>query len=131
MRSAGEVRLSNCLIRNVRGSNGAGIRVKPSGGATRVFVSNCTIGQNRNGVVVEPGGANATVFLNSVVVDRNGGAGIQVDGPGAIVRVNNSTVTNNFVGLQSLKGGRLISFGNNAVAGNATDGLPTETIEPR
>lgn len=129
--SAGEVHISNCFIRNVRGSGGAGIEVKPTTSSTRVFVSNCTITQNRNGVIVDPlAPATASVFLDSLVVDKNAGAGIQA-GPGATIRLNNSTVTNNFVGLQAVKGGRLISFGNNAVAGNTTDGFPTETIDLR
>jgi hypothetical protein len=98
---------------------------------TRVFVSSCTLTQNRNGVIVDPiSPATAAVFLDSVVVDRNNGAGIQA-GAGATVRLNNSTVTNNFVGLQAVKDGRLISFGNNAVSGNTTDGFPTHTIDLR
>lgn len=129
VRSAGEVHISDCFIRNVRGSRAA-IEVD-STTATRVFVSDCTITQNHNGVIVDPlAPATATVFLDSVVVDKNAGAGIQARA-GATVRLNNSTVTNNFVGLQALKDGRLISFGNNAVAGNTTDGFPTETIDLR
>jgi hypothetical protein len=128
--SAREVRLSNCVIRDMSGANAAGLRVRPSV-ATRVFVSNCAIAQNRNGVIVEPGPeATAAVFLDSVVVDRNGDVGIRA-GAGATIRLNDLTITNNGTGLQSVKGGRLISFGNNAVAGNTTDGFPTETIDLR
>jgi hypothetical protein len=60
--------------------------------------------------------------IESCVASNNEGAGIEAlaVGPGtATVRVSNSTVTGNSVGLQA-SGGTLLSRGNNTVEGNLT-----------
>jgi hypothetical protein len=45
------------------------------------------------------------------------------------VRLGNSTVTDNVTGLNAA-GGQIISYGNNRVAGNTTNGAPTSTTPP-
>jgi len=54
-------------------------------------------------------------------------AGILVNGAQGTARLSNVMVVNNSFGLFSAGGGALISFGNNRIAGNATDGAPTST----
>jgi hypothetical protein len=47
------------------------------------------------------------------------------------VRLSNSLVTNNATGLPSTGSGlALVSFGNNIISGNTTDGAPTSTQLP-
>jgi hypothetical protein len=62
---------------------------------------------------------NSTVSNNSV--------GIGAD-QGAIVQVDQTTVTANGTGLAAANGAQLQSYGTNGVSGNATDGVPTITV---
>jgi hypothetical protein len=46
----------------------------------------------------------------------------------AIVHISNVTIMNNNIGLGIFPSGQIISFGNNRIAQNATNGAPTSTI---
>jgi hypothetical protein len=56
--------------------------------------------------------------------------GISVLGPGT-VRLSDSTITGNYVGLQASGGGTIISFVNNRKYGNLFDGAPTKSVYQR
>jgi hypothetical protein len=49
----------------------------------------------------------------------------------AVVRVGQSTITANGTGWQATNGGQVVSFGNNNVSGNGTDGAATSTVALR
>ncbi|MPZ55754.1 MAG: hypothetical protein GEU91_04495 [Rhizobiales bacterium] len=119
--SGGKLHVRNCVI---RGFGTAGIDIRGSG-SKRVFVSDCTIANNRHGILAR--GGNALVFLDRVTIEGNLRDGIRSQGSGATVRINNSTITHNGTGLSSVNGGKLISFGNNAIRDNDTNGAPTAT----
>jgi hypothetical protein len=77
-------------------------------------------------------GARAEITLENCVATGNK-IGIMsignVTGRGdAIIRISNSTITNNAVGLLSAEGGGILSRGNNTVEGNRNNGAPTGTI---
>ena len=67
-----------------------------------------------------------------VMVDRcasiNNGTGIDSEGPGSTIRIGDSVVTGNGVGLNSGFGATLASYGTNKINGNGSDGAPTVTI---
>jgi hypothetical protein len=44
-----------------------------------------------------------------------------------VIRISNVMVVSNRLGLFVSAGGSIISFGNNRIAGNGTDGAPTLT----
>jgi hypothetical protein len=46
----------------------------------------------------------------------------------AIIRMTRSTVGNNGTGLVTSGGGQIISYGDNMIGGNTTDGAPTSTV---
>lgn len=46
----------------------------------------------------------------------------------AIVRLSNCLVTNNLIGRAISNGGNMVSWGNNRINGNQTDGAPTLTL---
>jgi hypothetical protein len=58
---------------------------------------------------------------------------LSVNGTGAAAtaRLSDSTVQQNTTGLSVTGGGSIISFNNNRLAGNGTDGAPTLTIYQR
>jgi hypothetical protein len=123
--SGGRLLVRNCVI---RGLGTAGIYVR-GGGAKRVFISDCTIANNFHGVFVRPGGAGSSrVQLDNVRIEGNSSSGIRAVGSGAIVRISNSTITNNGRGLAALNNGKIVSFGNNVIIDNNVNGAPTSTI---
>jgi len=94
-----------------------GIRVMK---AQSVLVENTVVDGFSTGVSVE---GPAKVFLSNVSV-RNNSLGVSTtDGT---VYLNGSRVFGNKTGL-NIKGGSVVSFKNNMIAGNGTDGTPTST----
>jgi hypothetical protein len=58
---------------------------------------------------------------------QNGAVGVYA-GALSTVLISNLTIAGNNVGLQEVGGGAIVSFGNNTVGGNASDGVPTTTL---
>jgi len=137
---------------NGSSSGGAGILIMPgSGGSAQVTInrviaqgnlfgiavdgSNSTAGVNvtvsdsvlasnaNDGLVAttSPSGAPIGVMLKNVK-STNNGFGVRSIGPTVTVRVDSSTIVGNGTGVAALSGGALLSFGNNAVRTNGTDG---------
>jgi hypothetical protein len=124
--SGAELRLLDCHFEDF--SQEAIVVVTPA--ASKVLVSNCSIIGNGIGVRVQSTGGAAVVTLDNVQIEKNS-TGILATtfafpiGPASIVLLNNSLVTNNAVGLDAVNGGRIFSFGNNAIGGNGASDAPT------
>ncbi len=88
------------------------------------IVSNQTNGIFASGNAVSP----ISVFVEGCYIADCLARGIRSDGSMTRVRISNNTVTHNFTGLAVNASGQIISFGNNRIAGNTTDGAPTSTI---
>jgi hypothetical protein len=58
---------------------------------------------------------------------NNGGNGVAAQGASATVRITSNKIVGNAVGI-SATGGQVISFGNNSIGGNTTNGAPTSTV---
>ncbi len=147
--SAGaELYVTNTVIRN---NSASGIFAKSPGGISSISVDgtrfdNNAIGVNaqdntrvtvRDGVVTnnttagvaaQAAAGTAEVNLESVVASLNG-LGLSAGGSGVTgtIRMTNVTVVNNTVGIFAGAGGTVLSFVNNRIAGNGTDGAPTTT----
>lgn len=80
-------------------------------------------------------GASNQAMVDGTTVANNGtgatGAGLRVTGASAVLRISNANLTGNSVGLVSVSGGSLLSYGSNHVDGNSSDGAPTGTIAPK
>jgi hypothetical protein len=122
----GRLHVRNCTI---RGFGRAGIFVRGPG-LKRLFVSNCTVADNSHGIFINGTNNPVQAFLDRVTIEGNVSNGVRSQGSGARVRISNSVVANNGVGLNPVSGGRIISFGNNAVHGNGNNGAPTATVSP-
>jgi hypothetical protein len=101
-------------------TNGAGILAVGSG--VSLTVTDAVAGNNTYGI----GASSAAVMVRNSTVSNNS-VGISAD-QSAIVRVGQSTITANSTGWQTTNNGQVISFGNNNLAGNATDGTATTTL---
>lgn len=143
------------VVRNAVGSGG-GIEIKPAVGAfadavlenVQVFrglfgirvenrvgavLKGCTIASNtNNGVLAYSTTADgAEIELVDCLVTQNGLAGVKSEGANTTIRISGTTVTSNGTGLLPASSGKILSYGNNRVAGNGTDGAPTGTIAPK
>jgi hypothetical protein len=105
-----------------------GLRVD---GAATANAEDCVMSGNLgNGVVVDTSvvAGQAMVSLNKCLLTDNGHAGVLSQGPTSTARLSNNTITGNVNGIFFGSGGALLSFGNNQISGNTTDGSPTGTV---
>lgn len=154
--AATSVLIKNSFISNNRGATGGGIHIIPSAtGQVTGVIDNVRLQQNTFGLKVEDRG-NVTVRNSDLSNnDNNGGiatsvaaaavinfetctfannrnatnnsSGVQSSGANSIVRITNVDVFNNNIGLNAAAGA-IVSFGNNRVTQNGTNGAPTTTI---
>lgn len=88
-------------------------------------------GNSTHGVVAVSTAANVVINLQSCNISQNTSSGLRSVSGGATIRFSNSMIDNNALGLESVTvsgPGKLISFTNNSIGGNTTDGNPTGTI---
>lgn len=81
-------------------------------------------GNSQDGIVATTtaGHSPIGVMVKNTKSSNNGSFGIRSIGPNVTVRVSNSTVIGNGTGLASASGGALLTFGNNEVRANGSDG---------
>jgi hypothetical protein len=118
---------------NIRGTtihrSGYGVRAALN---SDVLVYRCMIANNLSGgVLVDGNSGPAQAFIDSTTITNNQVAGVHALNNG-IARITNTSVsfTGNGTGLLFDTGGQILSFGNNAVGGNATDGSRSGTVNP-
>jgi hypothetical protein len=100
---------------------------------TTVAVTDSIAASNSsNGILAFSSAQPVVIYLESCLVANNSAAantpGIQSRGAQAVVRISNVAVVNNGNGLLPTLGGSIISFGNNRIAGNNSNGVPTATV---
>jgi hypothetical protein len=92
-------------------------------------ITNSVLSNNAgDGVEFEGGTIQGALMLRDTVISNNKQVGVVAIGSTAFTRITRSTITGNGTGLQSISNGNIISFGDNSLAGNTTDGAPTTTI---
>jgi hypothetical protein len=94
-----------------------GINVVVEGGS----YSGSTNGIN---LVTPAATTSASMMVNGATVDNNSSTGLIANGGTAVMRVANSTVTANALGVSVVGGAQMISYGNNRVLGNPFAGAP-------
>jgi hypothetical protein len=150
--------IKDTIIRNnANASTGGGVLISPHPGGTAlvsvdatrldgnlfglmatdpavIVIRDSLASSNANAGFAASSVAGGTVVIgleNCLVFDTNASASsaaVSATGAQAIIRLSNVMVFNNRFGLVSASGGNIISFGNNRIAGNGTDGAPTATI---
>jgi hypothetical protein len=95
---------------------------------TNVSLRNSVVAGNAFGLVISSSSRAAVVNLESTIVSGHRGSGILTQGLGATTNMSNVTVVNNKTGLSATSGGHIVSFGNNKITNNGTNGTPTQTI---
>ena len=103
-------------------------------GAITMNISDSEIGGSGTqglGVFEGVSGGASAVVLERTTISSNGAQGIIASRALASVRVRQSAITGNTIGVQSLNGGQIISHGDNVLAGNTTNGAFTSTVAPQ
>jgi hypothetical protein len=108
-------------------NNGGGIHTNSSNGPVTVDVIDSVIsGNTANGFNVTSGSGTQNNVMNIVrtTIADNGLVGIQVGGGNAAVMLNASVLDSNASGATYVgSGGRILSYGNNAIIGSAGAGF--------
>jgi hypothetical protein len=92
------------------------------GASVKTAFENSTISGNNTGVLVNAG----ELVMSNCEVAQNG-VGVQVGNAGTI-RISGNTIAANGTGVSvGAGGGNIISFSNNVIKGNTTNGTPTTT----
>jgi hypothetical protein len=104
-----------------------------SSGATSVDVESSNVSGNGNGIsILSTAGASNTMVADTSI-SHNSLNGIIANGP-VTVRVGNSTITDNAFtagsAVVAVNGGQALSYNNNRLDGNTTNGAFTNTILP-
>jgi hypothetical protein len=118
--SSGSGPVNGALSRVAASGNGVGVFANGTG--VNLALTDTVAGNNNYGIGAS---ASAVMVRNSTV--SNNAIGITADQT-AIVRVGQSTVTANGTGWRSTNGGQVVSYGNNNVSGNSTDGAVNSTV---
>jgi hypothetical protein len=87
-------------------------------------VRDSTLASNRAGVVAAGANVNNVMVERTAITNTITGAGIQSGSATSTVRVGNSVITGNTSGVTTSGGGVVLSYGNNMIDGNGTDGTP-------
>ena len=106
-----------------------GVLVDTSGTGTQVFVLNSSIrNAAANAISGAPVGSTDIWVAGSSITGN--GTGLRA-GANSTFRISGSTIGFNTTGLSVLLRGQIISFGNNAIDGNTTNGSPSSTVALR
>ena len=122
------------VLDRVRVENASGFGIKFSGGFTTGSVTatvrdSVSAGSTDAGVLAEEAGSGTTAVMIDRIAAVNNTRGIYTFGAAATIRIGDSTVTGNSIGLDAVTGGgTIISYGTNKVNGNGFEGVPTSTI---
>jgi hypothetical protein len=107
-------------------NNGYGLRAEA--GVSAVVRNSHAAGSAISGFHSVGGTRPAFIVMENCVAAGNA-SGIVAEGASGSVRISNTTATRNAVGLSSVSGGAIVSFGNNRINGNnSADGAPTSTV---
>lgn len=120
---AGNVYISNTVIRNFRAGTGRGIDVQSTAAPVRVYLRNVEINANLVGVHAEATAFQNALFIDSSVIEANTTNALSLNGAQAAAAIYASR----FSGSPSLlqNGAALNSFGNNFISGaNPTSTIP-------
>ena len=120
----------NVSIKNVTISDVSGIAIVADSGGPRLNVTMSDVNISKCGTGVSAVDDTHVVVGSSVVTACTTGILSVATGAAPRVRLNNSTITANGVGLSSGSGGQIISYQDNRLLDNTTDGTPTSFANP-
>jgi hypothetical protein len=83
---------------------------------------------NNNGIALAGTSASVTADVVNTMITYSVGIGASVTGSSASLKLGDDAITNNVTGVSSAAGGTLLSFKNNQIIDNGTDGTPIAAV---
>ncbi len=120
-----KVVITNSRIRNNANN---GLRLDTTNGQIAAVIHNTDISGNATGLSMLAPVNTMQAVLTDSIVSQNSTLGILVDGPVATLRVGNTTVTGNTMGINRLNGGQMLTYGNNRVIANPNSGAANNGV---
>jgi len=104
-----------------------GVSIENTAIPAKVFIDRCSIRSNMgNGISGFSVGTTSDIIVSNSLLSGNGIAAINASN-GATFRLSGNTIAFNTTGL-SAASGKILSFRNNAIDGNGTNGTPTSAV---
>ena len=127
--SANVVISGTSLVANGLGTGGSGISAFSSANNIHMEIRNSVISGNENVGVLgnASAGNNVAIIIDGCSIADNF-VGVYATGASAFLEVANSDITGNNIGWTFNSGGNLLSYGNNKVSLNGTNGSPSGMI---
>jgi hypothetical protein len=97
-----------------------------SAAGINMTISDSVVAANsQDGIVAttSAGGSPIGVLVRNTKSVNNGTFGVRAIGAGVTVRMSGSTATGSGTGIAAVSGGTLLTFGNNEIVGNASNGM--------
>jgi hypothetical protein len=116
----------------VNGNNGFGIKFDGTTGTGQIngtVKDSVVAGNSINGVTATSPSAPVLVSVNDTAAVNNGGSGVLSNGT-AIVLLNRSVMSGNTTGVSFSGGGQVLSYHNNSIDANGTNGAPSGPLTP-
>lgn len=111
------------IFNNAEMKNGGGMGLWAKYGSTVIIRNSIISGNGDTGILAQD---EVVIDIDGSVVSQNQ-FGITTGTGSPTIRISNTTVTMCKEGL-SIGGGSIISYGNNKIRGNLTDGAPSQTV---
>ena len=116
----------------VEGNNGFGIKFDGTTGTGAIhgtIQDSVSAGNSGNGIWGTAVSTGVLISVNSSAAVNNAGTGVLSNGS-ALVLLNNSVMTGNGTGVNFTGGGTLLSYKNNSIDSNTTNGAPSGPLTP-
>jgi hypothetical protein len=115
-------------------NNAVGIKVSGDNSANKTLVTidnSQSFGSPHSGLAAETGGGSgngAVTIMVDNVDSSNNNVGFQANGTNTLVLLGSSTATGNGTGVLAQSSGQVLSYKNNQINGNTTDGTPVPAV---
>ena len=113
-------------FRSAFSSSGIFMDQSGGGGASNLSVTNSVLsGAPNNGIAVNSNGAAFSAIVTGSALVNNGNTGAATNGTGAKLALGSNTIFGNVTGVS---GTGVVSFKNNQIFGNSSDGTPITAV---
>jgi hypothetical protein len=121
---------AQAVLTNVRVRNNAnnGIRADSTNGAVGLVIESSDISGNATGLSASGSANNVRIMVQGSSLAANSGFGVNVSGAAVVVRIGNSSITNNGGGVIPAAGAAIVSFQTNRIFGNPLVGAPNDGV---
>jgi hypothetical protein len=102
----------------IQRNGGSGVSANSASGGIIMTLRDSEVSNNTNGGITTAGANFIIAMLDRMTINSNSQSGILSGGAASTVRINNSTVAGNAIGMSTAGGGVVQSFKNNAFGGN-------------